>query len=210
MNDNAVKYDILKELFNISAGKAASMLSEITNRKILLNVPDIKIFNADDKKFKLEENLPKVLNGTLMVSSISFEDKLTGRANLIFPAQKMKSFINLCMNGSSIDDQSLNFNDMDFDIVKEIGNIILNSIMGEIGNYLNVNLEYTLPEIKVYSKIDFRKDIENKKSMQILMLYITFIIDDIQIEGAVIVDLTLNSLNILMQKIDEIKDEFYE
>ena len=34
-----------------------------------------------------------------------------------------------------------------------------------------------------------------------LILYITFIIDDTEIEGAVIIDLTLNSLNELMELI---------
>lgn len=73
MNDKSLRYDILKEIFNISVGKAASMLSEIINRKIILNVPDIEVLSFKDKEFRLDDYLPKVMDGTLMVSSISFE-----------------------------------------------------------------------------------------------------------------------------------------
>ncbi len=210
MNKKILEYDALKEMFNISVGKAASMLSEIIHKEILLNVPNIEILNSKDKKFEIYNHLPKVLNGTLMVSSISFEEQLNGRANLIFPAKKMKTFINLCLNKDEKDKcLDMDFTDIDFDVIKEIGNIILNAIIGEIGNFLNISLNYTLPEVKVFNKIDFQKDIENKDYIYTLMLYITFNIDDVEIEGAVIIDLTLKSLHTLIQKIKKIEDELY-
>lgn len=211
MNDKKLRYDILKEIFNISVGKAASMLSEIINRKILLNVPDIEILKMKSREFRLDDYLPKVMDGTLMVSSISFEKKLTGKANLIFPAEKMRAFINLCLNEKEIDeDYEMNFTDIDFDIIKEIGNIILNCIVGEVGNSLGINLNYTLPEVKIFNRIDFSKDVENNGFMHVLILYITFVIDGTEIEGAIVVDLTLNSLNEMMKRIDKIEDELYE
>lgn len=211
MTDKKLRYDILRELFNISVGNAASMLSEIVNKKILLNVPDIEILNADNTEFMLDKCIPKVMDGTLMVSSISFDRNLTGKANLIFPAEKMRTFINLCLNEEETDKYyEINFTDVDFDIMKEIGNIILNSVMGEVGNYLEINLNYTLPEVKIYNRIDFSKDIENNNYKHVLLLYITFIIDNTEIRGAIVVDLTLNSLNELLKKIDDIEEKLYE
>ena len=156
MNENDLKYDILTEMFNIGVGRAASMLSEIIQKTIQLSVPKIEIINLNDEKVELMDCLPKVLDGTLMVSSISFEEKLTGKANLIFPAKKMRTFINLCLNKADGDDSiDLNFTDIDFDVIKEIGNIILNCIIGEIGNRLDVQFDYTLPEVQVYDRINF-------------------------------------------------------
>lgn len=143
-----------------------------------------------------------------MVSSIDFGDKITGEANLIFPANKMRRFINLCMDvGDEKDEPDMDFTDMDFDIIREIGNIILNSIVGGMGNFLNTSLKYTLPKVKVYHRIDFAKNIKKKKHLCMLILYITFIIDDTEIEGAVIIDLTLNSLNELMELIKKAEDD---
>jgi len=146
-----------------------------------------------------------------MVSSLSFGEKLTGKANLIFPAEKMRTFINLCLNKEEADRYcNMNFTDVDFDIIKEIGNIVLNCIIGEVGDYLNINLNYALPEVKVFNRINFSKDIENNGYMHVLILYITFVIDDTEIQGAIVVDLTLNSFIGLMEKIDTIEAELYE
>lgn len=211
MENKLLEYDILKELFNISVGKAASMLSEIINKKIILDVPDIKILNSDERRNGILDYLPKVLDGALMVSSISFNKQLTGKANLIFPAEKMRTFINLCLNQDSIDEcWDMDFTDIDFDVIKEIGNIILNSIIGEIANNLDIDIKYSLPEVKVFGKIDFEKDISSKGYVHILILYITFRIDCIKLDGAVVINLTLNSLNELMSRINKVKDGIYE
>ncbi|MGR6835949.1 chemotaxis protein CheC [Syntrophomonas erecta] len=207
MEINALEYDILKEIFNIGVGKAAAMLSEIIDKKILLDVPKIELLYLKDRNFSLNNYFPDILEGTLLISSIKFAEKLTGKANLIFPASKSKKLINICLNrDEKIKDPNVEFDDIDFDVIKEIGNIVLNSIIGELGNYLNIDLYYSVPEVKVFNKIDFRKDIENKTHTT-LILYITFIIDDIKIEGAIIIDLTLKSLNTLMIKVNTIGDE---
>jgi len=210
MLDKISREDVLKELFNISVGKSASILSEIINKKILLNVPNVKIIDLKDKETSLEAYLPEVIDGTLMISSISFKEKLTGKANLIFPADKMRKFINLCINESSMDNKNdMNFTDIDFDIIKEVGNIILNSLIGEIGNYLDIKLQYTVPEVKIFHKKDLKNDIKNTEYTNVLMLYITFNIDGSEIFGAIIINLTLNSLNEILSKIDILKENFY-
>jgi chemotaxis protein CheC len=102
------------------------------------------------------------------------------------------------------------FNDIDFDIIKEIGNIILNSIVGEVGNYLDIHFQYSLPEVKLFSKMNFGKSIENSEYPHLLVLYITFVIDETEIEGIIIVNLTLNSMNELMKNVDRIEKRLYE
>lgn len=203
------KYDILNELFNISVGKAASMLSDIVNKKIVLNVPRVNILDLDNDETALNDSLPDEMNGTLMVSSIKFSEQLTGKANLIFPADKMKTFIRLCMDKQAVDKLGdTAFTDLDFDIVKEIGNIVLNCIIGEIGNYLNIQLDYTLPEVKVYNRIDFDKDIDNKTYRSVMVLTINFTVDEAQIEGAILVDLTMRSIRNLTALLDQIEGKF--
>ncbi|WP_102398772.1 hypothetical protein [Haloimpatiens massiliensis] len=144
-----------------------------------------------------------------MVSSITFKKELTGKANLIFPAEKIRTFISLCLNEEENSNGNMDFTDIDLDVMKEIGNIVLNSVIGEIGNYLTIGLDYTLPEVKLFNKIDFKKDIESNEYAYILMLYITFNIDGTEVEGAIIIDLTMKSLNNLISKIDKIEDELY-
>lgn len=205
-----LKYDMLAEMFNIGVGKSASLLSEIINKKIILDVSKFDVFCCEERNEKLEVFLSKVTDGTLMVSSIEFKEKITGEANLIFPTDKMRVFINLCMNKEMNDYEfDTDFTDIDFDIIKEIGNIVLNSIIGEMSNFLNVSLNYSLPKVKIFDKKKFKLGISNKEQSCFIMLYVTFIIDETEINGAIIIDLTLNSLNELMIIIEKMEDDLY-
>jgi len=210
MIDKNLQEDILKEIFNVSVGRAAGMLSEITERTILLDIPEVEFSNMAEDPSSDADIIPPVINGTLMVSSVSFGEELNGKANLIFPAEKMRTFINLCMKTQdTVESVPANFTDIDFDVIKEIGNIILNCIMGGLGEYLEVPFEYALPEVEVFNRIDFAENIRNKGYTQVLILTITFRIDETEILGAVIIDLSLNSLLGLQEKLNEIGEQLY-
>ena len=197
--------DILKEIFNISVGKAAGVLSEIVNKKVLLNVPNIAWRSNSIQEITIEDYIPTQISGALMVSSIEFQENITGKANLIFSADKMKKFICLCLNEDENALESQDFTDIDFDIIKEIGNIILNSILGETGNFLNINFNYSLPEVKIFDRIDLGRDIQERGYSHLLILHITFILEDTEIEGAIIIDLTISSMNEIINVINGIE-----
>lgn len=45
---NPLQLDILKEIGNVGAGNAATALSAILNRKIKMNVPNVRIVSFDE------------------------------------------------------------------------------------------------------------------------------------------------------------------
>lgn len=210
MGSSDMTQDILKELFNISVGRAAGILSDIVGQKIHLNVPNVKILNASSESYAIDEYISMKKNGTLMVSTLSFKENYTGKACLIFSAEKMKTFISLCLQEEQNDSDDMDFNDVDFDIIKEIGNIILNCIIGETGNLLNISFKYTLPEVRLFNAVEFKYDYQNTDNVYVLILYITFVIGDTEIEGAIIVDLSLHSLNDLLTRIHKLEESLYE
>ena len=210
MKDINLELDILKEMFNVSVGRASSLLSEIIDRRIILNVPDVKLLDIKTDEFNLEECLPEKSDGIFMISSICFEHELQGKASLIFSAKKIRKFIDLCIKNDETEEcYELDFSDIDFDVVKEMGNIVLNSVVGEVGNLLNLKLNYTLPQVQIYNGADFYEEVDSHYS-HILILNITFLIEGTRIEGAILVHLTLNSFNDIIEKIKKIKDELYE
>ncbi len=207
MYKNSLMYDVLREIFNIGVGKAASMLSEIVDKRIMLDIPNIIILESEDKE-EITKHFSALPQGALMVSSIKFGDQLTGEANLLFPANKMRTFVNLCMDQPEYTEgDNLVFTDMDLDVIREIGNIMLNSIIGEIGNILDVSLKYTLPKVKIFDKDNLKNDIKSKEEFCILLLYVTFVIADVKIEGAIIINLTLDSLKELQKMINKMEDD---
>ncbi|MBE5989371.1 chemotaxis protein CheC [Lacrimispora xylanisolvens] len=210
MGSSDMTQDILKELFNISVGRAAGILSDIVGQKIHLNVPNVKILKASSESYAIDEYISMKKNGTLMVSTLSFKENYTGKASLIFSAEKMKKFISLCLQEEQSDSDDMDFNDVDFDIIKEIGNIILNCIIGETGNLLNISFKYTLPEVRLFNAMEFKYDYRNTDNVYVLILYITFVIGDTEIEGAIIVDLSLHSINDLLTRIHKLEESLYE
>ncbi|WP_245281000.1 hypothetical protein [Desulfitobacterium hafniense] len=73
-------------------------------------------------------------------------------------------------------------------------------------------MDYSLPEVKIFNKKDFARDIKSNEnySRNMILLYITFIIDETEIDGAIMINLTLTSLQELMSKIEKIEVELNE
>lgn len=209
MKLSPMKYDILKEIFNVGVGKSADLLSEIVNRRILLDVPHLELVDYDKTAADIHPHgMPE---GTLVVSSIHFREKLAGVANLIFPAEKMRQFLNLCQGEDpGLYRQDDHFDDIDLDTIKEVANIVLNSIVGELGNFLNLELSYTLPQVQLLGQEDFLVDLQNEEKLFRLMLFITFKIDETEINGAIIMDMTINSLHELINTLDKMEVGLYE
>lgn len=198
--------DILKELFNIGVGQAANTLSEIIDKKIILDVPDVKILNVESGKVELDKFLSHVANGAVMVSTISFDRQLEGKVSLVFPASKMHQFIDLCLHEEREIVDSKEFTDIDFDTIKEIGNIILNAIIGELSNMVNIPVEYTLPEISVLDSARAELFVSDSAYRLVLMMYITFNIEGTEIEGAIVINMTLKSLDEILNTVDRMYD----
>lgn len=205
MNRECFRYDILSELFNIGVGKAANMLSEIVNKKISLKVPRIIIPDTADDAQKKVDPFSELFDAALMVSTISFSDKLKGKANLVFPADKVKKLVALCSGEDSVLPEDTEFSDVDFDVIREIGNILLNCILGELGNLIHIHLTYDLPRVEIYNQNDFKPTAEDQTNHSFLILFVTFLIDNTEIEGAVVIDLMVESIQELFHLLDKIE-----
>lgn len=169
---------------------SADTLSKILKRKVLLTIPDYIILEKEDK---LPEQL-KFIKGSIMITSIAFEDSLRGKANLIFPSDKTREFVDICLRENKVDLDG--FDDLDADVLREVGNIVLNAIIGSINNFLGITVNYTVPVIDQLDSYHKRK----VEGMSII-LFVSFLIEDVEIDGAIIIDLSLESYGKLMESI---------
>lgn len=210
---NAQQLDFLKELINVFIGKAANMLSEMANQRVMLSVPEVDILNASD--FDNMRSVDEILfaNGHVVSSSLNFGHNFSGRASLIFPANKAKSLVDSCLGefaGDIVETDYKNLADTDFDVLREISNIILNSVVGEFGNFLEVKLNFSLPDIELFFVTEDEQKIYLKNDVHILVFYTSFLLSKADVKGVVLVSLGLNSLSMLVSKIDEMMGEYYD
>ncbi|HHW06211.1 MAG TPA: chemotaxis protein CheC, partial [Clostridia bacterium] len=69
---------------------------------------------------------------------------------------------------------------------------------------------YTLPQVRLLGQGDFLVDLQNEEKLFRLMLFITFRIDETEINGAIIMDMTINSLHELINTLDKMEVGLYE
>jgi len=203
---NDIQKDILTEQVNIFVGKAASYLSEMIERRINLSIPNIYLIDPDQKDVDIKSNN---LHGHVMSSGISFGDSITGKAQLMFPTNKVKKLVALCMGEEFYDssDEEPDFLDNDLDVIKEIGNIILNSVVGGFSNFLGIKVTYDIPEIDIIEAEDI--NIEKEDQYALLIMDLQFNVSGTDIDGMIMCYLNLDSIKTLVEKIEKIKDDLY-
>lgn len=203
---NELQKDLLKEYINVFIGQAANMLSEMANQRVLLSVPEVEIVNMAEEEVLSNELFS---HGHIVSSSMKFGNDFSGRAMLIFPAKKAKLLVDACMGMESeeIQDEEFHLIDTDFDVLKEISNVILNSVIGEFSNLLDTTVEFSIPDVELLFVSENEQKMYLKNDIYMLMLYTSFQLAEAEVEGVVIVALGMNSLNKLIDKINEILGE---
>ncbi len=203
--------DLLKEYVNVFIGQAANMLSEMANQRVLLSVPEVEVINMADEVETAGKTFFK--HGHIVSSSMRFGQDFSGRAHLIFPANKAKLLVDACMGlhfedfGSELTKELA---DTDFDVLKEISNVILNSVVGEFSNLVGTRVDFGIPDVELVFVSEDEQKLYLKNDVYMLMLYTSFKLEEAEIDGVVIIALGLHSLNMVVEKIDKIIGEMNE
>lgn len=207
---NELQNDLLKEYTNVFIGKAANVLSEMANQRVLLSVPKIEVLSMQEHGIDQIKSHCLFNSGHIVSSSMSFGHNFSGRALLIFPSNKAKDLVDACLGDIELDGVKSSANelaDTDFDVLREISNVILNSIIGEFGNMMGVKLEFTLPDIELVFVSEIEQQLYLKNNVHILMFYTMFSLAETKIDGVIVIALGMDSLNMLISKLDEILGE---
>jgi chemotaxis protein CheC len=138
MNPTARQLDALSELINIGVGRSADVLNTMFNSHIDLQVPFVKILMPDDFRKEIEA----LGSDSLSAVHLIFKGMFSGTAQLIFPAVTASKLVTT-VTGEEVMSESLD--EIRSGTLCEIGNIVLNGLMGSISNVLKMNLKYSVP-----------------------------------------------------------------
>jgi chemotaxis protein CheC len=171
-----LELDALGEIFNISVGQAASLLSELTGEVVSMSVPLVHILSP----LKAVELLDP--DHRLRITSVSqqFSGSFAGKALLMFPGSSSLEVVRL-MLGSEMPLEQLTA--MEQDAMSEIGNIILNTCFSTIADVLNENFDCDLPHFQVSSTAQLLD--ANSEGSQVLFVQIQLALEQRDLEGYV-------------------------
>jgi chemotaxis protein CheC len=190
--------DRLRELINIGAGRGANVLNNMLNSHIKLQVPFVKLLSYDELLMELD------IIGNVRLASVNmpFRGIFSGNAKLIFPSESALKLVAACTGepaSGTVDIDSIRAGTL-----TEIGNIVLNSVMGTISNLLHLSFNYSIPGYtegcvnSLFNLTSIRPD------MIILLARTRFIVEELNVEGDVVIFFELGSFDTFLTLLDNL------
>jgi chemotaxis protein CheC len=190
--------DALGELVNIGVGKGADTLNKMLGCQIRIQVPNIQTLTLKELNEQAEEYGPKEVSSV----NLDFNGSLSGNAMLAFPPQSAQNLVS-ALTGEEPGSPELD--SVTVDTLSEMGNIIINAVMGSITNFVNQRLDYSVPH---YSKDAIHNLVAshiNDADYSIIVAKAHFIIEDLEVEGEFVLIFGVGSLESLLHAIDLFK-----
>lgn len=196
LNDN--QKDIFKELINIGVGRAAALLNEMILNPIRLSVPEISII----KPSELKDYYKNTYNDITAVK-LDFSGSIDGVAELVFPKE---SAFNLIYLLTGEEPGSTDVDNVKVSTLTEVGNILINSLMGSISNLISGRFEYSLPVYFDNLIEEFQPDEEFNNSHLLLLSHTHFEINTLKVEGEIIIILSIDSMDKLISELNKLSE----
>ncbi len=201
MNLTSEQIDALKELINIGIGRAASMLNQMVHSRVHLQVPFIKVFSLHEA----EKELKRLGKDRLATVQLLFKGVFSGTAALVFPTESASNLVAV-LTGEEPGSPDLDA--VRAGTLSEVGNIVINGVMGTIGNMLRERIDYSFPR---YAEDTIEKVLELSKldpSSSGLLAQTRFEVKELQVEGDIILLFEVGSFNILLDAVEAIDRDY--
>ena len=193
MELDADAVDAIRELINIGVGRAAGMLNEITQCPIILQVPSISIESLEKLSGSPFENAPP-----LSTVSLHFQGSMSGVAALMFPPKSAALLVTLMTrDGENVQDLDV----MRVETLKEVGNIIINAVMGSIANVLEQRLKYSLPNYQEIKIAALAQSLKKSADNRVVIADAHFHLEGTTIDGNILLILEIGSMDALLKGI---------
>jgi len=187
--------DALRELINIGVGKAAAVLSEMVACHITLQVPYIKMLS----KTNLQQEIQGLGMDRFAAVKLGFHGSFTGTAALVFPPE---SALKLAQVLTNEEPGTQDLDEVMVGTISEVGNIIINGVMGSISNILKQHINYSLPTYveDVIGNLLHMHYAHTETA--IIFAHTQFTIEQLEIEGNIILLFETRSFDALISAID--------
>lgn len=139
-----LQLDALREVENIGAGHAATALSQMTNRRVMISVPRIQVT-------RLEDTAELLGDGGEVVAAVLLHmlGDLTGRTLLVFPESAAKHLCDLLLGRTVGTTQT--FGILEQSSLKEAGNILCSAYMNALSSFMGMMLLPSVPSLVIDS-----------------------------------------------------------
>lgn len=198
MELTAAHEEALTELINIGYGRAAASLSQLTRRRIALEVPRIAVYEMDAAVAELRG----AMHGEVATVHQIFSGAVAGHALLLLDRNAA-----LTLNALLIDEMHATgeLHQAEREVLTEVGNILLNACLGVFGNVLRVQMTFSVPRFHVEAVEDVLKTatVQSRELQYALMVHTRFHVRTSDVSGYLMMILGVTSLSRLTAELDK-------
>jgi chemotaxis protein CheC len=189
--------DALSELINIAFARTGAALSELTGHRVMLEPPEVAVYRAAE----LRPALAKFVPGDVASIHQVFAGPVAGDALLLLNYAGAVQLTDLLTDGHN---PSAYLDESAREVLTEVGNILLNACLGMFGNLLKVHVTFSVPRLHLETLEDLIGSITSDKSAlhYALVVYTAFQIRDSSVTGFLVIVLSVDSLDRLIQEVD--------
>ena len=138
----ALQLDALREVANIGGGHAATALSQMTNRTIMIAVPEVNVRPLEEVP-DLVGAAGEVIAAVLM----HMMGDLTGRTLVVFPEASARTRCDILLRRSP--GTTREFGEMEQSGLKEAGNILASAYLNALSDFMGMVLVPSVPSLVV-------------------------------------------------------------
>jgi chemotaxis protein CheC len=134
--------DAMREVANIGAGHAATALSQMTNRTIMITVPRVNIRPLEEACDTV--GAPDEVTAAILMHMMG---DLTGRALLLFPQPSARTLCDFLLRREIGTTQE--FGEMEQSALKEAGNILASAYLNALSDFMGMMLVPSVPSLVI-------------------------------------------------------------
>lgn len=196
MQISAEQLDALQELLNIGVGRAAGSLNQMLEKPIRLHIPFLQLGKLDE----LSQEIQKMKDTTLSSVQLPFKGTFSGSSCLLFPTDSAKALV-IALTGEPDDPDTMD--SLRESTLTEIGNIVLNGVMGSFANILNHQIIYSVPYYQETSIQGLLQPTPSDSSEVILWARTQFTVEEYDLTGDILLMFGIPDLGLLLNAVSE-------
>jgi chemotaxis protein CheC len=193
--------DAFEELMNIAIGRAAEVLNTMLSSHIALSAPSIELVSAQGLSSRFASAGARRLSTVEMRCAGALEAEI----KLIFTSEDAARLADCVIGvGSANFAVPVDRDSMRAGALCEIGNIVINAVLGTISNALEIDLAFSVPSYLEGSSSALFDEIALSRQAVILLVRTTFEVEKMSINGDIALFLSMASFESLTSRMEEL------
>jgi len=189
--------DALVELIGLGLGKAGDVLNTMLDSHIVLSAPSIRLIRSDE----LILTLSRRDGANLSAVQMRYSGSLRGSVELIFSTSEAGRLVDCIIGEEPLGEEELD--SIRAATLCEVGNIVINALIGTLANVLSFHLEYTVPAFLEGDAVRLVADAGLEGETVVLLAETQFYVESKSIRGSIAVFFSLESFDVLKEKVNE-------